>query len=368
MLFAIALVGVACRAVPAAPTAPVDDSTDVSGLDWERQWARTVAAAEREKLVLATHPGARYQQFVKAFRDAFPRIKVEHTGTRPSELSPRVIAEQRNGQFLWDVMVARASTMVEVLTPAGVFQEIRPFFLHPESTDDRYWYGGFELYAQDISKEPLTLIHSLDRTRGIWVNRDSLPETELTSVDDLLKPQLLGRIVVSDPSVPGAGSIALATILQAKGEDFVRQLLVEQKPVYLNDPSMVTTWVAEGRYPVGLGMDTSRLEQLKAAGVGRNVKELRPAEGWTLLASGASVFRNAPHPHATRVFLNWLWSREGQTAWSRAAELNSRRADVPPFDADTLPDYEQLERYSLHGTQQGSEPLNRVLALYRSIR
>ena len=111
-----------------------------------------------------------------------------------------------------------------------------------------------------------------------------------------------------------------------------------------------------------------RGDQLQAAGVGRNVKELRVPNSGTLMANGASVFRSAPHPRATRVFLNWLWSREGQFAWSRAAQLNSRRTDVPPFDANTFPDYAQLDRYALLGTQQGAALFNRVPALYQSLR
>jgi hypothetical protein len=41
-----------------------------------------------------------------------------------------------------------------------------------------------------------------------------------------------------------------------------------------------------------------------------------------------------PHPHASRVFVNWLFSREGQTAFQRAANTptnseESMRIDIP---------------------------------------
>jgi iron(III) transport system substrate-binding protein len=287
---------------------------------------------------------------------------------RPYDLAPRVIAEQRHGQFLWDVIAARTGNMVEVLTPAGVFQDLRPFFLRPDATDDEAWHGGFEMYAQNVSAQPLTLVHGLDRSRTVWVNRDLLAETEVAGVDDLLKPQLRGRILIDAPSSLGGGSVGLTAILQVKGEAFLRQLMVDQQPMYLEDPAMVTSWVVEGRYPVGIGVDTNRLVQFKAAGVGRHVEELAGASSGVLMASGASVFRNAPHPNATRVFLNWFWSREGQTAWSQNVELNSRRRDVHAFDPEAFPDYNHLGRYALLGTQQSSALFNHVLSFYQSIR
>jgi iron(III) transport system substrate-binding protein len=224
------------------------------------------------------------------------------------------------------------------------------------------------MYAQNMTEEPLTLVHGLDRTRSIWINRDLLPETEVATVEDLLKPQLRGRMLIDNPGVPAGGSVALSAILRLKGEDFLRQLMVDQRPVYLDDAALAATWLAEGRYPVAIGPDTNRIEQLKAAGVGRSARELTAADSGALMASGASVFRNAPHPNATRVFLNWLWSQEGQAAWSRAMELNSRRNDVPPFEPASLPDYERLDAYVLLGTQQGSALLNEVMSLYQAIR
>jgi ABC-type Fe3+ transport system substrate-binding protein len=44
----------------------------------------------------------------------------------------------------------------------------------------------------------------------------------------------------------------------------------------------------------------------------------------------------APHRNAALVFLNWFLNKEGQTVWSRALNLQSRRADVP---VDHIPPY-----------------------------
>ena len=41
-----------------------------------------------------------------------------------------------------------------------------------------------------------------------------------------------------------------------------------------------------------------------------------------------SVVRNAPHQNAIKVYLDYLLSQEGQTAWSKASGLASLRTDV----------------------------------------
>ncbi|HET8564561.1 MAG TPA: hypothetical protein VFM35_11870, partial [Candidatus Binatia bacterium] len=52
-------------------------------------------------------------------------------------------------------------------------------------------------------------------------------------------------------------------------------------------------------------------------------------------AYGQVVLMNrSPHPNAAKVFINWLLSREGQTAFQKAVSLpedpkDSRRVDIP---------------------------------------
>ena len=36
------------------------------------------------------------------------------------------------------------------------------------------------------------------------------------------------------------------------------------------------------------------------------------------------LVNKAPHPNAVKVFINWLLTKEGQVAWAKDAEVNSR--------------------------------------------
>jgi ABC-type Fe3+ transport system substrate-binding protein len=45
-----------------------------------------------------------------------------------------------------------------------------------------------------------------------------------------------------------------------------------------------------------------------------------------------AVMNRAPHPNATKLFVNWVLSREGQSAWQKYTEVNSLRMDIPKGD------------------------------------
>lgn len=60
-----------------------------------------------------------------------------------------------------------------------------------------------------------------------------------------------------------------------------------------------------------------------------------------------SLLNRAPHPHAVKVFVNWLLSREGQTLLQRVKEApfrsrpNSLRRDIPKEDIP--PEHQRVE-------------------------
>lgn len=317
--------------------------------------------------MLSTHAGSGYEKYVEAVKQALPGLIVEATTIKASDFTARVVVEQGAGQYLWDVHMGPVSNVYTVLTPANALEPIKPYLdaLPADVKDDARWAGGFGLFTDP--KNPVTLITEFSDVGGVYVNKDQVTEG-LAGVDALLDPKWKGKVAVYDPTVSNGGSMSLTGLVALKGDDFLKKLIVDNEAKYVETSRQLTDWVAQGRYPIGFGVDATQLAELQKQGVGLKVERDRSVGDYSL-ASGLSVMKNAPHPNAVKVYLNWALSKEGQTAWAQNASVDSssRRLDVPVFHPDSTPDYQHMEKYPvIQGTASGQDTLDRTLAITRN--
>ena len=365
LLAIVSFLAVACAPSPSPAPPPVKQEQPAARTAASDDWSKVVAAARQEgTLVLSTHAGTGYEQYAERVKQALPDLKIDATTMKASDFAPRVIVEQQNGQFLWDVHMGPVSNVYTVLTPAGALQPIKPFLdaLPPDVKDNAKWAGGFELFTDP--KNPVTFITQLAESGGIYVNRELVPDS-IGKPEDLLDPKWKGKIAVYDPTVSNGGSMSLAGLLGVKGDDFLRKLIVDNDAVYVSTSRQLTDWIAQGRYPIGIGVDATQLAELQAKGVGAKVERIR-AFGTYVLATGVSVLKNAPHPNAVKVYLNWALSQEGQDAWAKLSSVdsNSRRLDVEVYHPESTPDYKNMDKYkSIQGAASGQDALDRTLAI-----
>jgi ABC-type glycerol-3-phosphate transport system substrate-binding protein len=109
---------------------------------------------------------------------------------------------------------------------------------------------------------------------------------------------------------------------------------VQDRVVFVPQAATIIEKMARGQIAISIGPTvTQQLETYREAGLKLDVRPLgnTPEYGAHASVGGTAlmVFNKRPHPNATRVFVNWLASKEVQTALSRAMRLDSRRTDVP---------------------------------------
>ena len=64
------------------------------------EWRELVAAAKKDgKVVVNTFPGDGYKRALKAFAEAFPDVKLEHTSLHSQDFAPRILQERKAGLF-----------------------------------------------------------------------------------------------------------------------------------------------------------------------------------------------------------------------------------------------------------------------------
>jgi iron(III) transport system substrate-binding protein len=298
---------------------------------WKAEWEQALRAANAEgKVVIAGAPGSLYRQAIQEFTRTYPEIRMEYTGISGRDFGPKLLAERRSNQYLWDVHIGGAGTAINVLKHAGVLESLKPALILPEVVDSKVWFGGFESAFLD-SEGKFIFAFQAEISAQVYVNRDGVPDSELNAIEQLTDQKWSGKISWNDPRVDGAGNGRLAFWLVAKGEGFVRKLL-QQKSTVTRDLRQQVEWLVRGRYPIAIGVGESDLLPFQKEGLGMNVLPLAmdtSAGGRLSAAFGTVMILNRPpNPNATKIFLNWLLSKQGQTAWREIAGRNSRRIDV----------------------------------------
>lgn len=314
-----------------APSASV--LTQETKETWEKDWNDTLAKAKKEGKVVAhtSGGGEPVRMLTKAFMDKYP-LDVEFISSREPEFVGRLMTERKAGIYSSDIMISGLGTaLFEILKPLGVVEPLEQAFILPEVLDPDKWWKG--LGWQD--KEHTALTFAAYPLPSLAINTNSVKAEELKSLKDLLNPVWKGKIVMNDPTVAGTGQRFIGFLLIKAGEDYLKEL-ARQEPVIVRDQRLQVEWLAKGKYAIATSPKSDILIEFTNAGA--PIVRKAVIEGESLTAGGgvAALINKAPHPNAAKIFLNWLLSKEGQTVYSQAWGVQSRRLDVSTEHLDPL--------------------------------
>ena len=358
----------ACAAEEKATPAPAASPGGAKAA-WEQEWDRVVEAAKKEGTVTVVGPeGDEMRKALsKPMKEKYG-ITVELLGGSGSALASRIKAERDAGQYLWDVNLGGTTTPLERFKPIGAVEPLEPALILPEVKEGKGWLGGNLFW---LDKERMVLAMSSYSTEAFAINSGLVKAADFKSYKDLLDPKWKGKIAVArDPRVSGGGQAKFHFfyVHPELGPDFIRAL-ARQDLALLRDDRQAADWLAQGRYPLMLGASKEVVTPMMKAGAPIEwVGPDRMKEGGsTHVGSGAvALFNRAPHPNAAKVFINWVLSKEGQTEFSLASGLASRRLDVPKdhIDAWSLPKESYIP---LDGEDRVKERATVVVALIKEV-
>jgi ABC-type Fe3+ transport system substrate-binding protein len=280
-------------AAPAASSAAPAAGAGAGQPGWQEAWDALVAGARREGvLVLHGPPSAEARQQVPAaFTQRFG-IPVEYIALRSSELAPRMVAEKQAGLVTIDAMITGFNSWADVLYPAGLVADLKSQLILPEVTDESLWITDPPLFVDPEQSKIMRLFNAAPPM--LVANRDYIDPSTIRVAQDLLRPELQGKIVSDDPLVAGTGSVPPAYFLKLFGEEFIRKLYAEQV-VSSRDPRQVTDLLARGQCPIGLAVAGGDVRTLIDDGFPIELITLADAPGYTGGAFGMSgIIEGAP--------------------------------------------------------------------------
>lgn len=325
----------ASGATPAAAPSPTSvtgqspfSPTTKSEPRWQDELEKLKAAAVKEgSLLIYGSSGAAVRDPVtKVFKEKYG-VNLEWVSGRLGEVMQKVLMEQRSGIYNGDVYLSGA-TGIFLVKQTGVenaFQRLDPLLFLPEVLDKKAWWGGDLIFLDEEHSWAAFLAFPQPY---IFINTELVKPGEVKGWKDVLDPKWKGKIVLYNPR-DGAGlDWAYSVSEVVMGRDYLRQF-IKQEPIILGDSRQQCEWVARGKYPIAVAARTENMNEFVT--LGAPVKIVSPSEGVHLISSagGVSAFRNAPHPAATKLFINWSLTKEGGTLLSRLVGGQSARLDVP---------------------------------------
>jgi iron(III) transport system substrate-binding protein len=293
---------------------------------WQLDWEKTVEAAKKDARVVAGIPASAElrKSLEETFAKRFPGIEIEISTARGPTNASKIAAEHAAGVRYYDVLISGSLTPLSLLN-AGILEPIEPLLILPEVKEAKRWYGGH--IWSDSGKRFLYSFQAY-QSENLWYNTQMMKAEEFRSFDDLVNPKWRGKLGILDPRSAGGGTSTWAYLYKIKGEEFLKKL-AGQELFLTREQRLLGESLAKGRFALTIGVTYYSLAPFIKAG--QPIKPTpEPKEGsYTSSGSGTlSVVKNAAHPNAAKVFVNWLLGKEGQEIYGKAMGQATRRLDV----------------------------------------
>ena len=316
-------------------------STDGLSESAAAEWQQLVAAATKEgELLVYGHSGTERRDVMLEFERAYPAIDVKITASPgDSAEDARLQSEWQEGVFNWDVLAAGDRWLLGTYKKLDHLQPIEGLIVRPDILDDANWLGGFHANFMDAAGRYIFMFHAFIAETA-FIRTDLVKQSEITALGDLAKPKFRGKIGWVDPRMGGMSAVQASFIYRTDGPEVVRQMLTTQQPkVFANAQQLMQNMLRTDDIWIAIGLDRPVLKKFTDEGLGKTIQKLECRDCLQQGGTGGflAVPKKAPHPNAAKLFVNWMLSSAGQTAWARISKENSRRLDVPVANPERNP-------------------------------
>jgi len=261
------------------------------------------------------------------FEKKYPGISVEVHRTGSQRVLQRVMQEATAGIKNVDLIHTSDAGHFELLKDKNMLMKYTPQAVSsfPEGFKDKAgYYYGMRATLSVIAYNPKSI-----------AEKDA-PKTW----KDLLNSKWSGKEVSAHPGYSGIIMTHVLALVNVYGWDYFRDLAKNKLHLVqsANDPAGV---VASGERPVGVnGAEYFYYKTLKQ---GNPIKIVYPKEGVPLVVSPVAIAKDAPHPNAAKLFMEFIFAKEQQQLLADKEGLYTGHPDVTyPADKPKLKDLKLL--------------------------
>ncbi|MDQ0207381.1 extracellular solute-binding protein [Alkalicoccobacillus murimartini] len=253
-------------------------------------------------------------------------IKVQTISAGTGEVVTRVESERNNPQG--DILWAADVTMLHDKT--DLFEE----YVSPE---DEFMMEGFKNTTGFFSpafSDPTVFI----------VNTDLAGDIQIDNFQDLLNPELKGRIAFGDPVNSSSAFQSLVAMLYAAGDgdpmadeawEYVEEFLANLDGKVQGSSGQVHRGVADGEYVVGLTWEDPVIHYMQS---GAAVDVVFPTEGVVYPGQSVQIIKGTDNLEGAQKFIDYVLSEEVQSRTGMELTVRPLREGVEVADYMTPQD------------------------------
>jgi iron(III) transport system substrate-binding protein len=248
----------------------------------------------------------------KGFMKKYPFIQAKKFRIQSQRLLARFEAESRAGKHGADI-VRTTDWYIDIFKKRGLLARY-------DSPERKHFVD--ELKDRDGHYTALYIILHAPAYNTKLVAKGEVPR----SYDDLLDPKWKGKLGLED-----AAYVWFVNVLKLKGEkqglDFMKRL-GRQNVNVRSGTTLLASLVAAGEMPLAIDLYAYSVERAKKSGAPLDWVAIEPAIVHTILAG---INKNAPHPNAAMLFMDYLLSEEGQRIYLSEGNQPARRNINAPW-------------------------------------
>lgn len=263
----------------------------------------------------------------QAFKTKYTGLDVEVHRTGSQRVLQRVMQEATAGIKNVDIIHTSDAGHFELLKQKGMLLKYTPQAVSafPDGFKDKAgFYYGMRATLSVIAYNPKLL-----------AEKDA-PKTW----KDLLDSKWSGKEVTAHPGYSGIIMTHVLALVNMYGWDYFRDLAKNKLHIVqsANDPAGV---VASGERLIGVnGAEYFYYKTLKQ---GNPIKIIYPKEGVPLIVSPVAIAKDAPHPNAAKLFMEFIFAKESQQLLADKEGLYTGHPEVTyPADKPKIKDLKLL--------------------------
>jgi ABC-type Fe3+ transport system substrate-binding protein len=242
----------------------------------------------------------------QAFEQKYPGVRLEYSRADDSPTALKILTEARAGRVQADIFDGLYNMMA--LRRAGLLVPYRP--------------PNADQFPQELRDADGYWIAILIYVFAPGLNTDLVSSSEAPkTLRDLLDPRWRGKMAWNPNSIAGAPGFVgnvLLSMGEERGMEYLRALSQQQIVNVEASSRAILDQVIAGEYPIGLMMFNHHAVISARKGAPASWLKLEPVP---VALDGIALLKDAPHPNAAKLLMEFLTSPDGQQVLRQADYL-----------------------------------------------